>query len=236
MPADVRVKAATFGVGVDRVAEMERFYRGSLGLRQGGGVGLRVAVGDADLSFEPRAGAPFHHFALLVPGDRFDAARAWLAERAPLLTRPGDDRTVFEFGAWNARACYVHDPAGNIVELIAHSGIAEAGGDGAFDPGELRAISEVGLVVGDTAAAAHTLDSSGVPLWFGDVGGEDELGFAGRQAHTLILCPVRRPWLPTRRPAQACRVEVTLATAAGTDVTVRTDDLGTLDVVRPEPG
>lgn len=230
----MRIKVATFGVAVNRLAETERFYRGSLGLQQGGGAGLRVAVGDSELGFVPREGAPFYHFALLVPGNRFDAARAWLAERTRLLTRPGDDETVFEFGFWDARACYAHDPAGNIVELIAHSGVADAPDDrDDFDPGELRAISEVGLVVDDTAAVARTLDASGIPLWFGEVGGAESLGFAGRQAHTLILCPAGRPWLPTGRAAQTHPVEVTMTTATGTDVTVILGASGTLDLARP---
>ena len=67
---------------------------------------------------------PFHHFALLVPGDRFDAARAWLGERVEPLARD-DGETVFPFDFWDARAAYFHDPAGNIVELIAHAGVAE---------------------------------------------------------------------------------------------------------------
>lgn len=49
----------------------------------------------------------FYHSAVLVPGDRFDAALTWLRERVDL-------------GFWDARACYCHDPAGNIVEPIAH--------------------------------------------------------------------------------------------------------------------
>lgn len=227
----MRIELATFGVATDRLSAMERFYRGSLGLGQAGGAGLQVAVGESVLGFEPSEGAPFYHFALLVPGDRFEAARAWFAERAQLLTRADDDRTVFEFDFWDARACYAHDPAGNIVELIAHGGVAETGADGRdFDPGELRAISEVGLVVDDTASVARELDSSGIPLWFGEVGGADSLGFAGRRAHTLILCPARRPWLPTGRPARTHPVRVTMSTGAGPAVTVRLDESGSLHV------
>lgn len=222
---------ATFGVAKARLAEMEDFYSGILGLEQSRAAGLRLVVGGSELDFEPHEGAPFYHFALLVPGNRFDAAQAWFAERVQLLTRPGDDRTTFEFGFWDARACYAHDPAGNIVELIAHSGIGMTEADGNdFHPTELREISEVGLVVEDTADVARSLDSSGIPLWFGEVGTMGDLGFAGRQAHTLILCPTRRPWLPTGRPAESHPVEVTLSTTMGIDVAVRLDESGTLAV------
>lgn len=46
-------------------------------------------VGNSLVVFVPaESGRPFHHFALLVPGDRFDAAHAWLAARADLLCEP----------------------------------------------------------------------------------------------------------------------------------------------------
>lgn len=223
----MRITTAGLATPTDRLPAMERFYRGALGLQgTAGDRGLDVLIGDARLRFEASPGAPFYHVALLVPGDRFDAARAWLAARAPLLSRPGSDETVFDFAFWDALACYAHDPAGNIVELIAHRGVAETGSrDGEFTAGEISAISEVGMVVPDTAAAARTLGSAGLPLWSGDVRGADALGFVGGKAHTLILCAVGRPWLPTRRPAETHPVRVTMATG-GAEVDVRLDASG----------
>ena len=43
--------------------------------------------------------------------------------RAP--SRPETGELVFDFTNWDARAFYFHDPAGSIVELIAHRGIGE---------------------------------------------------------------------------------------------------------------
>ena len=128
---------------------------------------------------------------------------------------------MFRFDAWDADACYVHDPAGNIVELIAHHGVAEALGRGAFHAGELAGISEAGLVVTDPPAAAGTLAAVGLELWSGGVEGEDALAFIGRQAHTLILCAPGRPWLPTHRPAECHPVTATVAAGGGETVTVR---------------
>ena len=167
-----------------------------------------VAVGDAT--------DPFHHFALLVPGDRFDAARAWLGERAETLARDGGE-TVFPFDFWDAQAVYFHDPAGNIVELIAHAGMAErSGAAGAFYAGELDGLSEVGIVVDDPATAVATLERDlELELWSGDPG---QLAFVGAKAHTLILAPPGRGWLPTGRPAEPHAAAVTVTGGAANAV------------------
>jgi catechol-2,3-dioxygenase len=111
--------------------ELELFYFDSFGLEavaSGGGDLLNCRVGASTLSFSPAPidAAPFYHFALLVPGDRFDAAYRWLAARAPLLPDPETHDTLFDFDTWDALACYCHDPAGNIVELIAIVGLRKA--------------------------------------------------------------------------------------------------------------
>jgi len=176
---------------------------------------LRAAV--------PRGPQPFHHLALLVPGDRYDAAREWAAATTGLLHRPDETSTTFAFPAWDALACYFHDPVGNIVELIAHRAIGETGRTGRFGAGELTAISEVGLVVSDPPAAAATLACTGLELWSGDTAGDEALAFVGRQAHTLILTSRARPWLPTHRPAESHPAAVVVRDGAGHEVRVALD-------------
>jgi len=203
--ACVQIVSAEFGAAADVLPALEQFYETLLSLMTHRSVagGLGVKVGSADLGFRAvHAGTrPFHHFALLVPGDRFRAARDWFSEHAELLSRPGEQSTTFDFDFWNAQACYAADPAGNILELIAHHGLQKSGASGAFDPGELAGISEVGIVIDDLATASAELRAAGLQLWFGDVDGR--LGFFGRRAHTLILSAPGRRWLPTLRPAEA---------------------------------
>jgi catechol 2,3-dioxygenase-like lactoylglutathione lyase family enzyme len=208
---------------------LERFYLGCLGLSADRGAGdrLTLTVGGARLEFapDPDGGAPFYHFAILVPGDRYPAARRWVERCAELLSRPGQTSTTFRFQAWDADACYFHDPAGNIVELIAHRGVGEERADSAgFAAGEFLGISEVGIVVADPPAAARALASAGLDLWSGGVEGEDALAFIGRQAHTLILCPPGRPWLPTQRPAECHPVTASVAGVGDETVTVEVTD------------
>ena len=185
------------------------FYADSLGLPG-------PTVGDTTLEFAAGEGEPFYHFALLAPGDRFPEMLAWADERVELLPDSDSDsdsdsgEVVFDFSNWDAQACYFHDPAGNIVELIAHRGIGEAGTKGPFAGRELLGVSELGLV-GDTTAMARLLrEDLGLELWDGSLG-EGRLAFLGERARTLILGPARRGWLPTGRPAERHPVEAELS-------------------------
>jgi len=203
--------------------DLTDFYADALVLPR---TGDAIRIGETTLRVAPQDGEPFYHFAFLVPGDRFEAAHAWLGERAPLLPRAGTEETVFDFSFWDALACYVEDPAGNIVELIAHHGVAEQGTGGPFAGAELAGISEIGLVLPDPAGAAAQLERElGLDPWSGDA--SSGLGFVGRRAHTLIVSREARGWLPTGRPAEIHPVAVTVtgAAAAETDlgggVTVR---------------
>jgi hypothetical protein len=173
-------------------------------------LGLPHAIGETTLEFAAGEGAPFYHFALLVPGDRFDAALAWARDRVELLPDRATGEVVFDFSNWDAQACYFHDPAANIVELIAHRGIGETGVEGEFAGRELLGVSELGLV-GNTAAMAGTLRVAlELEPWDGSLE-EGRLAFLGERARTLILGPPGRGWLPTGRPAELHRVEAVLS-------------------------
>jgi len=206
--SDLRIAELTLAAPAAALDALERFYRQWELPASRAGDRLEITVGDARLRFAATGeGEPFYHFAFLVPGDGFAAAHAWLGERTAILPDPRTGRDVFDFDFWDAQACYCHDPAGNIVELIAHRDLP-----GAFAGGrDLRAISEIGLVTPDTQATARRLhDEHGLELWSGDL---DTLGFVGRKAHTLILCHPGRGWLPTGRPAEPHPVEAVLSGA-----------------------
>lgn len=189
------------------------FYGADLGIdvTSSGADRFELAIGETALEFIGRAGEPFYHFALLVPGNRFDAALAWASVRTQLLPDPDSGETVFDFGDWDARACYFHDPAGNIVELIAHRGVGEKTSEGVFRPAELIGLSELGLV-GDPVAIAGALgDRLSLVLWDGTLEERGRLAFVGERARTLILSPPGRGWLPTRRPAEPHPVDALVA-------------------------
>ncbi|MCB0874785.1 MAG: hypothetical protein KDB46_01160 [Solirubrobacterales bacterium] len=224
---DFEIETLALETSASAAPELMEFYGARLGLETVSSAdgGVEVAVGGAKLVLHPSAGDPFHHFALLVPADRFEAARAWITGATELLG--GGRGPVFEFAAWSARAVYFTDPAGNIVELISHRGVGEPGAGGPFSGDELLGISEAGLVVAEPAAAARLLGVAGVPVWDGDPGAG--IAFAGRKGHTLVLSSPERNWMPTKRRATPFRTEVT-ARAGGGRIVVVGDREGRLEV------
>ena len=180
--------------------DVRDFYGGELGLPLDGDA---LVIGETRLRFDVEEGGAFYHFALLVPGDRFAAALEWAQARAELL---GD---VFEFENWDAEAFYFHDPAGSIIELIAHHGLEESGRSGPFAAHELVGFSELGIV-GDRKSRLRDLEAEGLELWSGTVDEPDRLAFVGEKGRTLILAPPGRGWLPTGRPAEPHPVEYVL--------------------------
>jgi catechol 2,3-dioxygenase-like lactoylglutathione lyase family enzyme len=197
------------------LAPLADFYSERLGFEQLGRTedrpGFRVRETRLELVAGTRAARPFYHFALLVPGNRFASALDWAGERAELLPDPETGEAVFDFSNWDALACYFHDPAGNIVELIAHRGVGETDASGSFAPEELLGFSELGLVGNPTAMRDVLERELALELWDGTVEEEGRLAFVGEKARTLILCPPGRPWLPTDRAAEPHPVQVVLS-------------------------
>jgi len=109
----MRFAEVTLAAPAARLAELDEFYAGTLGLsRTGHGAGW-YEVGETRLRFEAAPGEPFYHFALLVPdlcNDMHDCSvatgDAWLkAHVVPLLHSPELRRgvvfVVFDEGTSN---------------------------------------------------------------------------------------------------------------------------------------
>ena len=202
------------------LSALAAFYVGRLGLNAVEETGMRL--GETEVVFVAGSGEPFYHFAVLVPGDRFQAALDWIGERVELLPDPETGEMVFDFDNWDALACYFHDPAGNIVELIAHRGLDESGRQGPFAASELVGVSELGLVGDKQALASALRDELGLECWAGDLAAEGMLAFVGEKARTLILSPEGRGWLPTGRAAEPHPCELVLS-GAGDGVVLLSD-------------
>jgi catechol-2,3-dioxygenase len=198
------------------LADLARFYADRLGVTgvEHEASEVVVPIGETRVVFGADADAdePFYHFALLAPGDRFEAAHAWAREVVDVLPNAASGATVFDFAFWSAEAFYFHDPAGNIVEVIAHRSLEASDRTGPFAVTELLGLSELGLA-GNTASTASVLERElGLSVWDGTI---SELAFVGEKGRTLILSAAGRPWLPTGRPAETHPVEAVLHGVAG---------------------
>ena len=199
---------------------MTDFYGRELGIDLAGPSAGRFSypIGETVIEFVAASGEPFYHFALLVPGDRFDEALEWADARTELLPHPESGEILFDFDNWGAYACYFQDPAGNIIELIAHRGVEETGAQGELRPTEFVGLSELGLVGDPLAMAGRLTQQLGLELWDGTVDEPGRLAFVGERARTLILSPAGRGWLPTGRAAEPHAVDALLAGRADADV------------------
>lgn len=187
--------------------ELTPFYRDELELPGDAGA---IRIGETRLRFCDVDDGAFYHFAFLVPGDRFAPALAWAEQRVELLT-DRDSTPVFVGEAWESSAVYFHDPAGNILELIAHHGLEENERTGDFAAAELVGLSEVGLV-GDRRELLRRLEALDLGMFRGTVDEPDRLAFVGERGRTFILAPPGRGWIPTGRPAEPHPVEALIET------------------------
>lgn len=206
-PGQVRFKALRLQAKC--LEELRKFYSCTLGfaLQAEQSDRFTVKFGETAIEFiEAQGGAePFYHFAFNISENKFRQAKAWLAAHCPLLKTPqGADELFFEF--WNAHAVYFHDPAGNIVELIARHTLANAR-RGDFDLEDVLYASEIGLVSADPKGLGRDLAER-----FGLAGGGSL--FVGDASGFFVLPEIGRLWIPEeRQQATIHPVDLTLVTS-----------------------
>lgn len=172
------------------------FYRDRLQLPVDG---LRVQVGWSAIDLQPTDDAVgCLHLAFNVAVARFDAALAWLGERAALL-HDGDGRVRFPLArGWASESVYFAGPDGAVLELIARRPLADPTPvTGPFHGRELLCVSEVGLPSTDVDGVTRSLGNHFAlpPLdtpspVFAPLGDHEGL---------LIVVDAQRRWFPERR-------------------------------------
>ena len=183
--------------------------------------GVCVEVGESVVELRAAPGEPFYHVALLVPGDRFDAALAWAAERVELLPERESGDTVFDF-----------DVLGRARLLLPRPGGDDRGAD---RPPRARRGGDDRAVSGRGAARAlggrHRRRSARQTPPRSSGSSASSSGTAASRASGASRSSARRrvrsssagpagPWLPTGRPAEAWPVEVIVAGAPVGEVAV----------------
>ncbi len=164
---------------------------------------IKIGIGRTSLVFEQVNNAdPFYHYAINIPSNKIDEAKAWLSPRAELIWIDDYKSDIADFRNWNAKSVYFYDPSGNILELIARFDLDNKM-DEPFSSAQFLSISELGVVTKagelDNAAKrilkAYDLDYfvRQLPLpQFKAVGDNEGL---------FIMVPENRNWYPTERPS-----------------------------------
>lgn len=119
--------------------------------------GLEVQAGRTAILFT-QAPTDFdgaYHFAFNIPENQFQAAKAWISSRIPLLMdENGKDESASE--NWNSHSIYFKDVAGNVLEFIARHNLKDAV-HGTFDSRQILQVSEIGLPSEDVVGFANEL-------------------------------------------------------------------------------
>ena len=173
------------------------YYRTTLGLpvrTETGAATVTIGRTRLDLHAADELPGP-HHLAMTIPRHTFVSARAWLEERAQLLSRDGEDEFEGPAG-WNSRSLYFDGPEGAVLELIERQDLAPGRSSSSFSAQELECVSEVGIAVPDVEQAAALLQqSAGIETYEGSASGS--FAAVGDIHGLLILVRPGRAWLPT---------------------------------------
>ncbi|GAB4516848.1 MAG: hypothetical protein OHK0046_22810 [Anaerolineae bacterium] len=178
----------------DQPERLHSFYAETLGLpRITAADDLIFQVGATKLSFQRSATPHRYHFAFNIPNNQFDAAKAWIKARVPLIPIK-DDQDEIDFTSWNAKSLYFFDPAGNVLEFIARYGLENACDD-AFDSSGLLNISEIGLGTPDVQRTVQEIQTHlGYPVFDGE--GSTTFCAIGNDEGLFIVVPEGREWFP----------------------------------------
>ena len=203
---ELRLKAADLGNQREYYAHILRLPV----ISERGGL-LAIQAGDTRLVFEREDGwQGKYHFAFDVPENQFEAAKAWITQRTPLVKLNGMDS--FDFKNWNAHSLYFYDAAGNILEFIARHNQPNAS-DKPFDERGLLYVSEIGLATDDVRATVDSLCTT-LRVEVYDGAGSDTFTAVGDEDGLFIVVKRGRIWYPeTGIPAEPHPVTVGLANA-----------------------
>jgi hypothetical protein len=171
---------------------------------------ITVGIGNTELVFKQVPGAdPFYHFAVNIPSNKIDEAKAWLAQRTNLVWMEDYKSEVADFKNWHAKSVYFFDPAGNILELIARFDL-DIKTDAPFSSGQFLSVSEIGLVIkeGEWDKATNNLLQQYHINYFDKQPPLPQFVAIGDDEGLFIVVPEKRNWYPTSKPCGIFPMEI----------------------------
>ncbi|GGA80561.1 VOC family protein [Ornithinibacillus halotolerans] len=207
----------------NNLSKMRTFYIETLGfpLIAEDDHSFRIGVGSSQLEFTSKnvKRNPYYHFAINIPSNLFQEAKAWLKGKVNLLLEDDDDEAYFSF--WQAYACYFEDPSGNIVELITRTK-ENPKSNSPFSIRHMLNISEIGLVVKDAPKVGELLKEFNIYERDNDPITNSSLSFMQDQKNGvfILLTGTGRRWLFSEKKSEIFSMKITL----DTNITLGVDD------------
>ncbi len=183
-----------------------------------------LQIGSSQLSFKDgfHNSKPIYHFAFTIAGNHFIEAKNWFRSKVELNKEGNDDEVYFKF--LDAHSFYFHDPAGNVVEIIARNAYRTE--NEPFTINKVITISEINLTVDDVLTDGEKLLSHGFDFLGEGPLEEDTLNFIGDPKAYFLLGPKGRTWFFSHHVSDTYPVTVELRGGK----TVCVDEKGVLNL------
>src|SRR5262245_28285171 len=200
------MKINTLNLQTSYLKTLQEFYSSVLELHveQRGEDKIKIKIGDNELIFtETTTGEPFYHFAINIPANKIEEAKAWLSNKVKLLWMEDYKNDIADFVNWHAKSVYFYDPAGNILELIARFDLDNNANE-PFSSHQLLSINEVGLVFTDEGFEKEVKslgDSYSLPN-FDKQPPLPKFRAMGDDYGLFVIVPEHRNWYPTDKPSE----------------------------------
>ncbi|WFR62608.1 VOC family protein [Paenibacillus amylolyticus] len=191
-----------------RLEDLKHFYRDTLGMEVSNvtdqGFDLQVGLTRTIFKQCETEQEPFYHVAWMIPTNQFKQAKQWAVSRVVLSKEEERDETYSTL--WNSHSLYFEDPAGNIIELIAHHRIPNER-DHLFSVKDIVQVCEIGLVTEDVLSTVNELEQIGLTRW-----GEVSETFApvGDVHGLFIVVKKDRTWFFSKQKAQIYPMEISI--------------------------
>lgn len=210
-----RFRSLRLAAQADRLEFIKAFYRDTLNLpivdERADGLNIQAGGTCIDFRADDSGASPFYHVAFNIPENKLEPAIDWMSHRAPLLKNRQGNHIVY-FDWLEAHSIYFYDPAGNLLEFIAHHSLKNEAG-GAFNERDILYASEIGLVTEDVPGLGAEIESSiGLTNYAVKRGlrSSDEFRPIGDPHGFFIVVKHKRPWLMSEVPAEMFPVLATL--------------------------
>ena len=153
-------------------------------------------------------GKAFYHFAINIPSNKIEDAKAWLKDKVQLVWMEDYKSDIADFVNWHAKSVYFFDPAGNIVELISRFDLQNPS-EGSFGAGQFLSISEIGLVLEGQLdeETSQLMEKYSLPF-FNKQPPLPQFKAIGDDEGLFIIVPRYRNWYPTTKPSDIFPMEI----------------------------